>query len=245
VDGRWERKIEAQVNPPIAEGMLAVALVAGWTDFRSRRVPNWLTFPSFALGLASNTFIYRWGGLKASLLGVLVGLCLLLPFILIRSLGAGDWKLAGALGAFTGPGLLIDLLLLSVFVAGAMAIALIIGKGRIRETLRNIGHILVSLLRFQLPDHRVSLDNPASLKIPYGVALAFSALLYGASRWPGHALIVGTMQDIFVFDQQGIDESGRVRGLFRGTGVRPRFTERLAAAGCKLPSSIFESRMVV
>jgi pilus assembly protein CpaF len=54
-----------------------------------------------------------------------------------------------------------------------------------------------------------------------------------------------SMQDIFVFDQQGIDESGRVRGLFRATGVRPRFAERLATAGCQLRSSLFESRMEV
>lgn len=186
------------MKPPIAEGMLALAVLAGWMDLRSRRIPNWLTFPSFALGLASNTFICRWGGLKASLLGVLVGLGLLLPFILIRILGAGDWKLAGALGAFSGPGLLINLLVLSVFVAGAMAIILIIRKGRIRETLRNIGHILVSLLRFQLPDHRVSLDNPESLKLPYGVALTFSVLLYGAWLWPTHALIIGILAGILL-----------------------------------------------
>jgi prepilin peptidase CpaA len=104
---------------------------------------------------------------------------LLLPFVLLRSLGAGDWKLAGALGAFTGPGLLVDLLLASILVAGVMAVVLVIYKGRTRQTLRNIGHILVSLVTFRLPGTRVSLDNPDSLKIPYGVALAFTVVLYG------------------------------------------------------------------
>jgi prepilin peptidase CpaA len=126
--------------------------------------------------------------LKTSLLGALVGLGLLLPFVLLRSLGAGDWKLAGALGAFTGPTLLVDLLLLSVFVAGMMAIMLIIYKGRVREALRNIAHIVVSLVTFQLPGHRVSLDNPDSLKVPYGVALALSVLLYGAAQIRGLAI---------------------------------------------------------
>ncbi len=166
-------------------GALLLALLAGITDFRSRRIPNWLTVPAFALGVASNTYFYGWAGLKASLLGALVGLGLLLPFVLLRSLGAGDWKLAGALGAFTGSSLLINLLLLSVLVAGVMAIMLIIYKGRLRETLRNIGHILVSLVTFQLPGHRVSLDNPDSLKVPYGVALALSVMLYGAAQIPG------------------------------------------------------------
>ena len=113
---------------PIAEGMLAIAVVAGWTDFRSHRIPNWLAVLAFALGVASNSFFYGLSGLKTSLLGAVVDFGLLLPFVLLRSLGAGDWKLAGALGAFTGSGLLIDLLLLSVFLAGVMAIMLIMRK---------------------------------------------------------------------------------------------------------------------
>ena len=99
--------------------------------------------------------------------------------MLLRSLGAGDWKLAGALGAFTGPAALVDLLLGSVFVAGVMAVALVIYKRRTLQTIRNIGHILVSLVTFRLPGHRVSLDNPESLKVPYGVALALTVVLYG------------------------------------------------------------------
>src|SRR5712664_88887 len=54
-----------------------------------------------------------------------------------------------------------------------------------------------------------------------------------------------SMQDVFVFDRTGIDETGRVRGSFRATGIRPRFAERLATAGCRLPAAIFESRMEV
>ena len=156
--------------------------MAAATDLRSRRTPNWVTVPGLLIGVAANTALGGWSGLKASLLGATVGLTLLLPFVLLRSLGAGDWKLAGALGAFTGPSLLIDLLLGSVLVAGVMAMALVIYKRRTRETVRNIGHILVSLVTFRLPGERVSLDNPESLKVPYGVALAFTVALYGAAH---------------------------------------------------------------
>jgi pilus assembly protein CpaF len=54
-----------------------------------------------------------------------------------------------------------------------------------------------------------------------------------------------SMQDIFVFERHGIDESGRVRGLFRATGIRPKFAERLATGGCRLRPSLFDSRMEV
>jgi pilus assembly protein CpaF len=53
------------------------------------------------------------------------------------------------------------------------------------------------------------------------------------------------MQDIFVFDRVGIDESGKVRGAFRATGIRPQFADRLATAGCRLRPAIFDSRMEV
>jgi prepilin peptidase CpaA len=158
---------------------VALALIAGWTDWRSRRIPNWLTVPGFAAGVALNAAVGGWGGLKTSLLGAGLGLLLLLPFVLLRALGAGDWKLAGALGAFVGPAILADLLMASVFVAGLMAFTLIVYRRRTVETLRNIGAMLASMLRFHMPGPAVSLENPQSLKVPYGVALALSTVLYG------------------------------------------------------------------
>jgi pilus assembly protein CpaF len=53
------------------------------------------------------------------------------------------------------------------------------------------------------------------------------------------------MQDIFAFERRGIDESGRVRGYFHATGIRPKFADRLATAGCRLRPALFESRMEV
>ncbi|MFZ0759375.1 MAG: CpaF family protein [Candidatus Sulfotelmatobacter sp.] len=50
------------------------------------------------------------------------------------------------------------------------------------------------------------------------------------------------MQDIFVFERRAIDESGKVRGTFRATGIRPAFTDRLATAGARLRPSLFESK---
>jgi pilus assembly protein CpaF len=53
------------------------------------------------------------------------------------------------------------------------------------------------------------------------------------------------MQDIFVFERKGIDESGKVKGTFHATGIRPKFAERLATAGCRLRPAMFESKMEV
>ena len=53
------------------------------------------------------------------------------------------------------------------------------------------------------------------------------------------------MQDIFSFDRTGIDESGKVRGVFRATGMRPQFADRLATSGTRLRPALFESRTEV
>nr|WP_232286647.1 CpaF family protein [Pelobacter propionicus] len=48
------------------------------------------------------------------------------------------------------------------------------------------------------------------------------------------------MQDIFVFDQKGVDSDGNIVGTYRPTGVRPRFAERFKVYGFDLPAGIFE-----
>jgi prepilin peptidase CpaA len=164
---------------------VALALIAGWTDWRTRRIPNWLTIPGFVVGVSVNVLANGWAGLKTSLLGAGLGLLLLLPFVFLRSLGAGDWKLAGALGAFVGWEGLVDLLMGSVFVAGVMALGLVIYKRRFKETMRNIGSLLASMLTLRKPGAEVSLDNPQSLKVPYGVALALTTLLFSIGKMWG------------------------------------------------------------
>ncbi len=165
---------------PLVLGLAVVlALIAGWTDWRSRRIPNWLTVPGFLVGVLVNVAVGGWLGLKTSLLGAGLGLLVLLPFVFLRSLGAGDWKLAGALGAFVGWEAMANLLMGSVFVAGVMALVLVIYKRRFKQTLRNIGSLLASMLTFHMPAAEVSLDNPESLKVPYGVALALTTVLFG------------------------------------------------------------------
>ena len=164
--------------------MLAIvpAVIAGWTDWRSRRIPNWLTLPTLIAGIVVNSVAAGWMGAKESLLGAGLGLGILLPFVLIRSLGAGDWKLIGALGAFLGPSRLITVLMWTILVAGLMAVVLIIWKKRVKQTARNLAHMIAGLFAFHLPGPEVSLDNPESSKIPFGVAVAVTVVLYTVSQ---------------------------------------------------------------
>jgi pilus assembly protein CpaF len=53
------------------------------------------------------------------------------------------------------------------------------------------------------------------------------------------------MQDVYKYVQEGIDETGRARGKFEATGIRPTFMTKLEAAGVRLPSSAFKQRTML
>ena len=164
----------------LASLALLLAMWAGWLDWRLRRIPNWLTVPALAAGLAANTLAWGWPGTKAAVEGAGLGLALLLPFVLLRGLGAGDWKLMGALGAWLGPSRLIVVLLGTVFITGAMATVQMFRHGRVKETLYHLGLLLVILFTFGVwgQHHNLTLDNPGLMKLPFGVAAAVSTVLF-------------------------------------------------------------------
>ena len=53
-----------------------------------------------------------------------------------------------------------------------------------------------------------------------------------------------TLQELFIFQQTGVDQNHKVKGRFKATGVRPKFAERLAAKGVALPSELFDPQKV-
>src|SRR5439155_6006561 len=53
-----------------------------------------------------------------------------------------------------------------------------------------------------------------------------------------------TMQEIFAFEQTGIDAQGMVKGKFKATGIRPRFVEKFTVMGLHIPLDLFDSSNV-
>jgi pilus assembly protein CpaF len=56
---------------------------------------------------------------------------------------------------------------------------------------------------------------------------------------------VVTLQDIFVFEKRGLNPDGRVVGRFAATGIRPKFYEKLLAAGIRLRADLFDEVLEV
>jgi len=170
------------VNKAIWLLSTAFALTSGVTDLRWRRIPNWLTYSAIAGAMILHAVAGGWAGAKLSLLGAALGLGILLPFVLIRSLGGGDWKLVGGLGAFFGTRRLVTVLLLTLIINGFMAICMVIWKRRVGQTLRNLGRMTAAFFSLHLPGGDLTIDNPEAIKVPFGVAAAVAVLLYTSGQ---------------------------------------------------------------
>jgi len=55
---------------------------------------------------------------------------------------------------------------------------------------------------------------------------------------------VVTMQEIFTFEQTGVDQNGKVKGRFRATGIRPKFAEKFQSMGIQIPNELFDAAKV-
>ena len=56
---------------------------------------------------------------------------------------------------------------------------------------------------------------------------------------------VVSMQDVFVFEKQGVSPDGRTLGTFTATGIRPKFADKLQASGISLPANFFEQSVAL
>jgi prepilin peptidase CpaA len=161
-------------------GAFALAGVACWFDVRTRRIPNRLTLPATALGMAAATAAHGGSGALSSAAGLLVGMVLFFPMFALKGLGAGDVKLMGALGAWLGAAMVLGVAFYTTLAGGVLALALIVKHRYGGQAVRNLWLLLthwrVSGLR---PLDALTLETSKGPKLPYalpiavGLALAF------------------------------------------------------------------------
>jgi prepilin peptidase CpaA len=161
--------------------VLALVLVAGVCDFRSRRIPNWLTVTAALLGFAANAVTTQLAGLGIAALGLGLAMSVYLPLYLLRAMGAGDVKLMAAVGAIVGPSNWLCIFIAAALVGGVIAVCLAVTKKRLYQTVFNVQIILTELLHCRAPFRTVpALDvrHEGSLRIPHGVSIALGAFVF-------------------------------------------------------------------
>jgi prepilin peptidase CpaA len=138
---------------------LIVATLALATDVRSRRIPNWLTGSALLVGLLTNVLLSGLNGGAAAIEGAGLGFALLVPFYLLKVMGAGDVKLLAALGALVGPHTLLIVAAAGALAGGVVSVIILARLGRLSLAL----HQIVVL---HAP------PQPSGAKAPYAVAIA-------------------------------------------------------------------------
>ena len=103
-------------------------------DLLFHRISNRLNGTLLCVGFAIRIFGCGWTGLEQSLLGVLVGLACLLPFYVMRAMGAGDVKLLAATGALLGP-YDIWIAALCTLLIGAVLAVMYLAAGAVRAVV--------------------------------------------------------------------------------------------------------------
>ena len=167
----------AQFIPPMLAAALAVC--AAVTDVRERRIPNRLTYSALLVGLALQVALHGWRGLLLGFGGALLFGGVFFLFHIVRAMGAGDVKLAAALGCIIGPAASWQLMFATAVAGGALAIVYMVVSGRILETLRNTFWVVAFHAQHGFQTHpTVNLDNPGAVRMPYGLAFAAGTLYW-------------------------------------------------------------------
>lgn len=114
-----------------------------------------------------------------------------------------------------------------------------------RDALARL-EIMVGMAGFDLPIWVIRRQISSAIHI----VVQTSRLLGGARKVVKISEVTGMehdnfiMQDIFTFQQTGVDEQRRAQGYFQATGIRPQCLPRLSALGVALPTELFERRIL-
>ncbi|MGH9601743.1 MAG: CpaF family protein, partial [Terriglobales bacterium] len=114
-----------------------------------------------------------------------------------------------------------------------------------RDALSRVEN-MVAMANLNIPDKAVRQQISSAIHaIVQGTRLSDGTRkIISISELTGMEGDVVTMQEIFTFERRGLSEQGKVKGAFKATGIRPKFTDKLAAAGIRLAPSLFETEVV-
>jgi prepilin peptidase CpaA len=170
-------------------GLSATALtatcvgIAVVTDLRRRRIPNWLTFPAIALGLALWTGFVGWKGLAVSAGGMLAAPMLLVLLHLGRSPGMGDIKLAAGVGALLGIRLSLVAMLLAAVAGGLLALGYQMRQRGSAAGALSLFFVGIPGLDGWARANPAAAESTSPATVPYAVGIAAGTLLALAVYW--------------------------------------------------------------
>lgn len=162
-----------------------VLLIASSIDYRTMKIPNYLTFSAIITGILYNSVSGGIDGFLFSFLGLIVGMaCLIIPYA-IGGMGAGDVKLMGAIGAFVGSKDVFIIFLLTALYGGLYGVIMLIWiEKSVRRFLKKIFQwILIALPTRAWNLEKKSLEKKSEdlnkkPRLCYGIAIALGGYTF-------------------------------------------------------------------
>jgi len=164
--------------------LLLSVLVASFTDLRSRRIPNWLTVSTLVLGFVLNALIAYpspLDGVWLAAKGFALAFVLNLAMYMLHMTGAGDVKLLAAVGAMVGCSDFVGIFLLSAAIGGVLAIILVLMKGRVQQTMWNLGYMMSELMKWHAPHvtrEQLDVGSAKALRLPGAVRICLGVVAF-------------------------------------------------------------------
>lgn len=161
--------------------LLALVLGAAVYDVRYRRIPNWLTVSGVLVGIALNSFLFGWAGLRISLLGLAVAFGVYFVLYALHAMGAGDVKMMAAVGAMVGWEDWFGIFVFTAILGGVAALVLVLARGRFKRTVFNVSFILSEMKSGRpayLGKEELDVRSSKALGLPHGAVIAVGTLLF-------------------------------------------------------------------
>jgi len=154
------------------------AAAGAFFDIKTRKIPNRLVVAGLFLGFFLHAVCDGGWGLLDSFGAAMISGFIFFFFYLLGGMGGGDVKLVAAVSALAGISNVPYLLVLTALAGGVMALGLAVMRGRLKETIVNVGTLTAHHLGHGIsPNPELNVQNGSTLRLPYGVAIALGCTL--------------------------------------------------------------------
>lgn len=171
--------------------LAGVMLYSAWTDWKSRKVYNKVTYPAIVVGLVLHGIVQGVPGLGDGAVGLGLAFVIGLAMMPFGWIGGGDIKLLMAVGSTLGVQALGEITFYSIWVGAVLGLVMAVANGYLWEMLRRMGRYLrgwYRVLVYKQAMLKETLEKDERNKVPYAIAILGGAILTytdAVHKWPG------------------------------------------------------------
>lgn len=154
--------------------LLIPLTIAVYTDVKSHKIYNWLTFPTLFVGLIMSFF--NGIGIVDSLLGFVGAFAISLFLYITKGIYGGDVKLIAAIGAWIGKAMVIKTFIWIFICGGLLSILFTLKNGTFGPTMSKIGRFFLAIIIPGMKPQK-ELEETINEYVPYGIAISSGTII--------------------------------------------------------------------